>query len=231
METEQTNRQQIAIIGGTGDQGKGLALRWAVAGYEIFLGSRDAQRGRASADSMRSLLPAGTKGTIEGGGNAEAAARARLVVLAVPFAAQVPTLREIRDSLQPGTLLLDVTVPLEPAVGGRPTRVLGVWAGSAAEQSAELVPEGVAVVSAFQNVSAKVLADLAHSVECDILVCGDTKAHREQIRPLVESIPGCRYLDGGVLANSRIVEAWTALLIGLNIRYKTHTGIRITGIE
>jgi hypothetical protein len=231
METQPTHKPQIAIIGGTGDQGKGLALRWAVAGYEIFLGSRDAERGRAAAVSMAALLPAGTTGTIAGGGNAEAAARARLVVLAVPFAAQVATLREIRDSLQPGTILLDVTVPLEPAVGGRPTRVLGVWAGSAAEQSAELVPEGVTVVSAFQNVSAKVLADLAHTVDCDILVCGDAKAQREQIRPLVEAIPGCRYIDGGVLANSRLVESWTALLIGLNIRYKTHTGIRITGIE
>jgi NADPH-dependent F420 reductase len=231
MEHRLTDTRRIAIIGGTGDQGKGLALRWAVAGYEIFLGSRDRARGQAAAASMQSLLPPGATGTVDGGSNTEAAAYARLVVLSVPFVAQVATLREIRDSLQPGTLLLDVTVPLEPAVGGRPTRVLGVWAGSAAEQAAELVPEGVTVVSAFQNVSAKVLADLAHGVDCDILVCGETKAHREEVRPLVEAIPGCRYVDAGPLANSRLVEGWTALLIGLNIRYKTHTGIRITGIE
>ena len=149
----------------------------------------------------------------------------------MPFSAHVKTLKDIREGLQPGTLLIDVTVPLEPAVGGRPTRVLGVWAGSAAEQCAELVPPGVKVVSAFQNVSATVLADLSHEVACDIIVCGNEKADREKVRPLVEAIPGCRYLDGGVLSNSRLVESWTALLIGLNIRYKAHTGIRITGIE
>ncbi len=222
------SNERIAIIGGTGDQGRGLALRWARAGYAITLGSREAARGVAAAEELRAAL--GGSATIEGATNADAAASASLVVLTVPFAAQIATLKEIRERLTPGSLLVDVTVPLETAVGGRPARMLGVWAGSAAEQCAELVP-GVTVVSAFQNVGAAALADLAHEVDCDILVCGDNKEAKARVRPLVTAIPGCRYIDGGPLTNSRTVEALTALLIGLNIRHKAHTGIRITGIS
>lgn len=224
--------QRIAIIGGTGDQGKGLALRWGGAGCEIIIGSRDAARAAASAEAMRATLESdGLPAMIEGAANPEAAASASIVVLTVPFAAQIATLKEIRERLTAGSLLIDVTVPLEPAVGGKPSRVLGVWAGSAAEQCAELTPPGVEVVSAFHNLSADVLADLAHAAECDVLVCGDKKEAKARVRPLVESIPGCRYVDGGPLANSRTVEAMTALLIGLNIRYKAHTGVRITGLK
>lgn len=220
--------QRIAIIGGTGDQGKGLALRWAAAGFDIMLGSRDAGRAEAAAADIRAQL--GGAVSVYGAQNAEAAARSSIVVITVPFAAQIATLKEIRDGLEPGTLLVDVTVPLEPAVGGRATRVLGVWAGSAAEQAAEFAPEGVAVASAFHNVGAAALSDLAHGVDCDVLVCGDMKADRERLRPLVESIPGCRFVDAGVLSNSRTVEALTALLIGINIRYKCHSGVRISGL-
>jgi len=220
--------ERIAIIGGTGDQGRGLALRWARVGYAITVGSRDAERGRAAADELRAAL--GGNVTIEGAGNAEAAADADIIVVTVPFAAQISTLKEIRERIKPGSLLVDVTVPLETAVGGKPARTLGVWAGSAAEQCAEFAPAGAQVVSAFHNVSATVLTDLNHEVECDILVCGDNKDAKARLRPLVEAIPGCRYVDGGALANSRTVEAMTALLIGLNIRYKTHSGVRITGL-
>ncbi|MDX2031304.1 MAG: NADPH-dependent F420 reductase [Blastocatellia bacterium] len=223
------SNQRIAIIGGTGDQGKGLALRWAQAGYEIIIGSRDAERAQAAAAEMRASL--GGNPSLIGLANGDAAAEAPIVVLTVPFAAQIATLKQITGRLQPGALLVDVTVPLEPAVGGKPTRVLGVWAGSAAEQCAELAPEGVRVASAFHNVGADALTDLAHDVDCDIIVCGDDKPSRERLKPLVEAIPGCRYIDGGLLANSRTVEAMTALLIGMNIRYKAHTGIRITGLK
>ncbi len=224
--------QPIAIIGGTGDQGKGLALRWARAGFEVVIGSRDAERARTAASEMRATLASFSAADtrIDGAANADAAANARIVVLTVPFNAQIATLKDIRDKLQTGSLLIDVTVPLEPAVGGRPTRTLGVWAGSAAEQCRELAPEGAQVISAFHNVGAEALADLDREVACDVIVCGDDKNARERARPLVEAIPGCRYVDGGPLANSRTVEAITALLIGFNIRYKTHTGIRITGI-
>lgn len=222
------NQQTVAIIGGTGDQGKGLALRWAQAGWSVIIGSRAAERAQTAATEF--LVELGGQGDLRGLVNAEAAASASLVVLTVPFAAQLPTLKEIVPALQPGTLLIDVTVPLEPAVGGKPTRMLGVWAGSAAEQCRELAPAGVEVVAAFHNVGAQALSDLSHPVECDILVCGDSKAAKERVRPLVAAIAGCHYVDAGPLANARTVEAMTALLIGLNIRYKKHTGIRITGL-
>jgi len=235
MSNQSTNQQhqRVAIIGGTGDQGKGLALRWAQAGYEVIVGSRAAERASDAAKEMTELLAksGATNASISGAHNTEAAANAGLVVLTVPFAAQIATLKEIRDKLPAGAILIDVTVPLEPAVGGKPTRVLGVWAGSAAEQCREQVPDTVQVVSAFHNVGAEALSDLSHEVECDVIVCGDKKEAREAVRPLVAAIPGCRYVDGGVLANSRTVEAVTALLIGINIRYKTHSGIRITGIN
>ncbi|MFN7930883.1 MAG: NADPH-dependent F420 reductase [Blastocatellia bacterium] len=218
----------IAIIGGTGDQGRGLALRWACAGYEIVIGSRDTARAVAAAEEMNAQLGGGRK--IIGAGNAEAAADASIIVLCVPFAAQIATLKSIRDKLQPGAMLVDVTVPLEPAVGGKPSRVLGVWAGSAAEQCAELVPSSIPVVAAFHNVAASVLNDLEHHVDCDILVCGEKREAKARLRPLVEAIPGCRFVDAGPLAIARTVEALTALLIGINIRYKAHTGIRITGL-
>ena len=221
--------EPIAIIGGTGDQGKGLALRWARAGREIVIGSRDGSRAESAAAELRRALEIDTG--ISGAVNAEAAAAAQIVVLTVPFAAQIGTIKDIRERIAPGSLLIDVTVPLEPAVGGRPSRVLGVWAGSAAEQCAELIPAGIEVASAFHNVSAEVLADLSREVDCDVIVCSDAKAIRERVRPLVEAIPGCSYVDGGPLSNSRTVEAITALLIGFNMRAKAHTGIRITGLR
>ncbi len=232
MPNPQSNKR-IAIIGGTGDQGKGLALRWAQAGFDIVVGSRAAERASDAAKEMReTLAKAGfTDAAVSGAHNTEAAASSSIVVLTVPFAAQINTLKEIRDKLQPAAVVIDVTVPLEPAVGGKPTRVLGVWAGSAAEQCKEQLPDTVTVVSAFHNVGAEALANLSHEVECDVIVCGDKKDAKEVVRPLVAAIPGCRYIDGGPLANSRTVEAITALLIGINIRYKTHSGIRITGIS
>ncbi|HEV2663987.1 MAG TPA: NADPH-dependent F420 reductase [Blastocatellia bacterium] len=227
------SNQRIAIIGGTGDQGKGLALRWARAGFEIIIGSRDRERARAASAEMREMLTASGAGDVnlDGATNADAAANAPIIVLTIPFAAHISTLKEIREKVKAGSLIVDVTVPLEQAVGGKPTRVLGVWAGSAAEQCRELAPEGVQVVSAFQNVGAEALALLGREVECDVVVCGDDKEAKQLLRPLVAAIPGCRYIDGGPLANSRTVEAITALLIGFNIRYKTHTGLRITGIN
>ncbi len=232
MPNPQSNKR-IAIIGGTGDQGKGLALRWAQAGFDIVVGSRAAERASDAAKEMlETLTKAGfADAAISGAHNTEAAASSSIVVLTVPFAAQINTLKEIRDKLQPGAVVIDVTVPLEPAVGGKPTRMLGVWAGSAAEQCKEQLPDTVTVVSAFHNVGAEALANLSHEVECDVIVCGDKKDAKEAVRPLVTAIPGCRYVDGGPLANSRTVEAITALLIGINIRYKTHSGIRITAIN
>ena len=224
--------QPVAIIGGTGDQGKGLALRWALAGCSVILGSRDLERAQRAAEEINSTLRSHGKEnpSVNGTLNTEAAGSASLIVLTVPFEAQIAILKEIRERIKPGTLIVDVTVPLETAVGGKPARVLGVWAGSAAEQCAEMAPPGVDTISAFHNAGAAALAALDRVVDCDIIVCGDDKISKERLRPLVEAIPGCRYVDGGPLANSRTIEAMTAFLIGINLRYKTHAGLRITGI-
>ena len=221
-------RERISIIGGSGDQGKGLALRWARAGYEIVIGSRDHERAAAAADDIRQR--AGGDASTSGAINADAARAAPTVVLTVPFAAQAATLAEIREHLSPGALYIDVTVPLANAVGGKLTQVLGVWDGSAAEQAARILGDRVDVISAFHNAGAGALQDLETPLECDILVCGNSKSAKEKTRALVEAISGSRYVDAGPLSNSRTVEAITALLVGINIRYKTHSGIRITGV-
>jgi len=223
------DRDAIAVIGGTGDQGFGLALRWAAAGRRVLIGSRDAARAGAAAEKVREQAGSGARA--EGLVNADAAAGAAVVVLTVPFSAQVATLKSIAPALQSGQILVDVTVPLEAEVGGAPTKVLGVWAGSAAQQAAVNVPEGVQVAGAFHHVGAEALAHLESSVDCDVLVCADRPETRAAVRPWVEAIRGCRYVDGGRLENARIVESMTALIIGINRRYKSHAaGIRITGL-
>jgi NADPH-dependent F420 reductase len=220
----------VAVLGGTGAEGTGLAFRWVRAGFEVIIGSREAARAEQAAQDLRARADANAR--VRGLANPDAAAAASLVVLTVPFAAQLPTLNSVKDQLQRGSVLVDVTVPLATAVGGRPTQMLGVWAGSAAEQAAAAVPEGVAVVAAFHHMGAHALGDVAHEVDCDVLVCGDARAAKERVRPLVEAIAGARYVDAGPLANARIVESITAMLVGINIRYKVPgSGIRITGLE
>jgi len=221
--------ERIAVIGGTGAEGGALALRWAAAGFPITIGSRDAGRAVEAARRIAAVL--GGHAAVDGAENAAAAAGAAIVVLTVPFAAQAATLKAVREALRPGQVLVDCTVPLATAVGGRPTRLLGVWEGSAAEQAAALVPAGVAVTSAFHHVAAESLRDLGQPVDSDVLVCGDDSAAKQRVRRLVESIEGCRYVDAGPLSMARIVESMCALLIGLNLRYKVHrAGIRITGL-
>src|SRR5207249_2383884 len=161
--------------------------------------------------------------------NEEAAGRASTVLLAVPFRVQAENLNDLRYALQPQTILIDATVPLAAAVGGRATRTLGVWQGSAAQQTAELVPKGVSVVGAFHNVSADVLNG-DEDVDCDVIACSDDAAATQIAMELAAKIPGIRAIDGGKLENVRIVEQITALLIGLNIRHKGHGGVRITGL-
>jgi NADPH-dependent F420 reductase len=222
--------ESVAVIGGTGDQGYGLALRWAKAGKHVIIGSRQREKAEDAAGRVR--VAVGGHASVEGAENGDAAARAPLVVLTVPFEAQVPILKSIKESLRAGQTLVDVTVPLETAVGGAATRILGVWAGSAAEQAAASVPADVEVAAAFHNISAAALQDFAHPIECDVIVCGQSAEARQRVRPWVEAIAGCRWVDGGKLENARTVEAITALLIGMNIRYKVpHAGIRITGLE
>jgi NADPH-dependent F420 reductase len=218
----------IAVLGGTGDQGYGLALRWAKAGERIIIGSRAAERAEEAAGKVREAL--GGQGDVHGRENPAAVAEADIIVVSVPFSAQATTLKTCRDSFREGQILCDLTVPLATTIGGAATRMIIPPQGSAAEQAAELAPKGVRVVSAFHNVSAEALAHLDEAIDCDVIVCGANEA-KPVIRELIHHLPGARYIDGGPLYNSRIVESITALLIGFNIRYKVpHSGIRITGI-
>jgi NADPH-dependent F420 reductase len=216
-----------AILGGTGDLGFGLALRLAQAGVPVVIGSRDAERAEAAAARVRETVPGADA---RGMANPDAAAGAELVVLSVPFASQAATLRSIRDALAPGTLLVDVTVPLATAIGGRPTRTLIVPQGSAAQQAQELVPDGVTVVSGLHTVAARHLQELTHPLDEDVLICGDDRAAKARVAELVGRIAGLRPLDAGRLEASRIVEQLTALTIGVNIRYKATAGIKLTGL-
>ena len=218
--------EKIAIVGGAGELGFGLALRWAKAGEEVLIGSRDPAKAQEAAARVKEAVP---NAVIGGFDNAWATAQASIVVLTVPFPAQAGILKSLKGALK-NAILVDASVPLAATVGGRPTRMLGVWEGSAAQQAAGLAP-GVPVVSALHNLSAEMLHDLNMTLDCDILICGDDAAAKERVAALVSLIPGLRPLDAGPLEMSRIVEGITALLISLNRRYKTHhAGIRITGI-
>ena len=217
----------IAILGGTGPAGTGLALRWARAGETIIIGSRDAQRARDVAAIIRGKVGFGA--LVSGMENGAACAAADVLMLTVPFEGQAELLRQLKSAITPGSILIDATVPLAASVGGRASRTLGVWQGSAAQQAAELVPRGVSVVAAFHNISAALLNGDA-ALDCDVIVCSDDPDAAQLTRELAAKIPGVRAIDGGKLENARTVEQITALLIGLNIRHKGHAGIRITGL-
>jgi NADPH-dependent F420 reductase len=222
-----TSIRPIAIIGGTGPAGMGLALRWARAGETIIIGSRDEQRAQLAAVAIQRKV--GTQANISGLENSLACAAADILLLTVPFEGQATILKQLRNSITEGSIVIDATVPLAAAVGGRASRPLGVWQGSAAQQAAELVPKGISVVAAFHYLSADLLYG-DDPLECDVVVCSDDPDAAQLTRELAAKIPGVRALDGGKLENARIVEQITALLIGLNIRHKGHAGIRITGL-
>jgi hypothetical protein len=218
-----SGRSTIAIIGGTGAEGGGIALRLAKAGHRVLIGSRDAAKAKAAAAEL--TTQAGT--TIEGDGNRAAAAVAEIAILAVPYAAQRPTVEEIRDVLA-GKILVDATAPLMPP---RVNRVQLPEGGSAVAAIQALLGEQVRVVSAFQNVSAEKLRHLGQPVDCDVLVCADDAPARQAVIDLIGTM-GMRGIDGGPICNSAAAEALTSLLIWVNRKYKVPgAGIRITGIE
>jgi hypothetical protein len=217
----------IAILGGTGPAGRGLALRWARAGETIIIGSRSRDRAEETAAKIREA--AGADAKVSGEENAAACAATDLLVLTIPFEGQAGLLKQLKTAFRPNSILIDATVPLAASVGGRPSRALGVWQGSAAQATAELVPKGVSVAAAFHNCSADLLNG-TDPIECDVIVCSDDPQATSAASELAAKIPGVRSIDGGKLENARIVEQITALLIGLNIRHKGHSGIRITGL-
>jgi NADPH-dependent F420 reductase len=219
--------EPVAIIGATGALGFGLAVRWGVAGVPVIIGSRDADRAQEAAERAREAVP---QGHFEGFENAEAATKAEIVVLSVPFRSQSETLTNLKTVLQPHQLVIDATVPLASAVSGRATRMLGVWQGSAGQQAQEMVPDGVRVVSALHTVSAASCGDLDHALDEDVLVCGNHRDDKERVMALIDRIDGLRCVDAGRLEMARITESLTALLISINARHKTHAGIKITGL-
>lgn len=217
-------RTKLAVLGGTGKEGSGLATRWAHAGYDVIIGSRSMERAQATVAEIRAIV--GPQASISAATNVEATRAAEIVVLCVPFAAQLSSAEEVKAAL-PGKILVDVTVPLVPP---KVDRVQLPAAGCAAVQLQQLVGEQVRVVSAFQNVSAHHLKQLDYVIECDVLVCGDDAAAREAVVQLAAAA-GMRAYHAGALANAAAAEALTSVLIAINKRYKVpSSGIRITGI-
>jgi NADPH-dependent F420 reductase len=216
-------QQTIAIVSGTGAEGFGLALRFAHAGARVIVGSRDEQKAQ---DAARRI------GKAEGKLNADAVKEADIVILTVPLVAQIPTLKSLQASFRPSAILVDATVPLEAAIGGRVSHTLTLWAGSAAQQAAHYTPPGVSVVAAFHTLSADLLADLDQSIDSDVLICGDNAEAKAAVNSLIAMLPGARAIDAGPLENARLIENAAALVISLNIRHKVkHSGLRITGLE
>ena len=215
---------KIAILGGTGNEGFGLGFRWAVAGHEIIIGSRSAEKGGRAAAEMLQRLPAGK---ISGTDNLEAAKAAELVALAVPYGAQMGTLETVKEALI-GKLLVTVVAP----TGEKATRVQRLPSGlSAAEEAQQQVGDQVRVVAAFQNVGAHHLLDLNYQMECDVLVCGEKKADKDVVMQLCADA-GMRGVNAGSLQNASVPEGLTSLLIAINIIHKVKSaGIRITGLE
>lgn len=217
--------QTIAVIGGTGREGPGLALRWAKSGrYQVIIGSRQQEKAERVAAELNARLG---RNLIRGLVNPDAAVAADMVVLTVPYSAHVPTLESIRAGLR-GKILVDVTVPLQPP---KVSQVYIPPGGSAAAEAQALLGSDVRVVAAFQNVGAAHLQDPDHPIESDVLVCGDDREAKAEVIALAEAA-GMRGLDAGPLQNAVVVEGLTAVLIGINIRYKAKgAGIRITGID
>lgn len=214
----------IAVLGGTGKEGRGLAIRWAHAGYKVIVGSRDPDRAVAAAAELNALL--GTEPTVRGLGNVDAARECDIAVLSVPYEAHAATLTSIQEAVQ-GKLLIDVTAPLDPDNKRRVRRLAG---GSAGQEAQQFLGENVRVVSAFQNVSYTHLANLDETLDCDVLVCGNDKDARRQVIDLARAA-GMIAFDAGPIENSIVAEGLTAVLININIQAKTKSaGIHITGV-
>jgi hypothetical protein len=214
----------ICVVGGTGAEGRGLALRWAKHGHKVTIGSRDVAKARAVAAELQDVLPSGT---LIGADNRDGVVHSDIAVLTVPFQAQIPTVTTLRDVLD-GKILVDVTVPLIPP---KVTRVQLPETDSCVVAVQRLLGDRVRVVSAFQNVSAHKLKNLGATIDCDVLVAGDDKDARTTVIGLAQHA-GLRGIDAGPLANSVVTESLTSVLIWINRLYKIpDAGIRITGLN
>ena len=219
---------KIAIIGGTGGQGLGIAIRFVQAGEDVIIGSRTVEKAQAAVDKVRDLLD--DVGDLKAAENSDAAVEAEVLVLTVPLAAQKSTLLSIKDGAK-GKPLLDATGPLESAIGGSPINYLDLWDGAAAERSAKILKEAN-IICAFNNISSAALMNFNDTIDCDCLISGDDADSKKIATELIEKIPGVNVIDCGSLERAKIIEKITPLLIGLNIRNKTQFGgLRITGLD
>jgi NADPH-dependent F420 reductase len=222
---------KIAVLGGTGDQGLGIAIRFVQAGKNVIIGSRKAEKAENAVEEIKILLETEELPNLEGLSNEDAAKKADILILTVPILAQKPTLDSIKKHVN-DKILIDATVPLQSNIGGTPMTYFTLWEGSAAERTAAILKgTDVNIVSAFNNISSSSLMKIKNEIDCDCLVSGDDFESKKIVMDLIEEIPGVKCVDAGLLEQSRTVERITALLIGLNIRYKTHYGgLRITGL-
>ena len=216
----------LGFIGGTGPEGKGLALRFAISGLSVFIGSREKQRGAQAAEEIRSQFTEIGSDMVAGGTNEEAAIASDISVICTPYAGHKATLENLKHDLK-GKIVVDVVAPLSFKKGY--VSAITVEEGSAAEQAQLLLPDSL-VVGAFQNASAEDLLIPSQDLECDVIVCSNDQSAKEQVMLLGERIPGVRSIDGGNLQNARYVEQLTALLININKIYNAHSSIRIVGI-
>jgi len=219
---------KIAIIGGTGGQGLGIAVRFVQTGEDVIIGSRTMEKAQIAVDKVKDLLS--DVGNLKAALNPDAAEEADILVLTVPLAAQRATLLSIKEGAA-GKILMDATGPLETAIGGSPTRCLYLPEGAAAERAQKIVPE-TRVICAFNNISSGALMNFTEPIDCDCLISGDDLESKKTVSRLIEKIPGVQVVDCGPLERAQIIEKITPLLIGLNIK-KTckDAGIRITGID
>jgi NADPH-dependent F420 reductase len=218
----------VAVIGGTGDEGFGLALRLGRAGHHVVIGSRSREKGEGRAADARGILGGGAD--VTGATNEDAAGGCPVVFVTVPFAGQAEIYRAIKGAVKPGAIVCDATSPLATAVGGRAWHVVRPWHGSAAEQAAAILAEGVRMTAGFHTISGDALQAIETPMQSDVLVCGDDAEAKAVVGELVEQIPNLRWVDCGLLSQARIAETMTALLISINRTYKVHdTGFRITG--
>jgi NADPH-dependent F420 reductase len=218
----------IAVVGGTGDLGFGLALHLGRAGEQVLIGSRSEERGEEAARRANERLEGGT--ALGGAENGQAVAAADVVFVTVPYAGQADIYRSIAEHLRADVVVCDTTTPLATAVGGRPWQVLRPWPGSAAEQAKALLPKSARLVSGFHTISAEVLQDLDRTPEGDVLLCGEDAEAKSQIGALVEKIEGLRWVDCGPLSMARILEPITAVLVSVNSRYGIKdSGVRLVG--
>ena len=219
----------LAFLGGTGPEGRGLALRLAVSGEDVIVGSRDAQRAAAAAGELAALVDGVPGcGRIQGTDNLEAATQADAAFLTVPYEAQAPMLPLLAESLA-GKVVVNVIAPMR-FERGKGAIAVPVEAGSAAEEAQGMLPDS-RVVAAFQNVSAEELQELGHEMEGDVVICSDHPEAKELVKSFTSRIASLRPVDGGGLGNSRYVEQITPLLVNINRIYKVHSGIRIVGVQ